>query len=97
MVPADPGYATVLITPGRVYKGNVLNDGIRIRAKAGVLASEGSQDDLHFASDQAPYLLFLQQQFDGSYHTNKCLGSRLLGSGLTPAEQLVLETPPLSQ
>ncbi|MEK7639706.1 MAG: hypothetical protein AAB424_00985 [Patescibacteria group bacterium] len=87
VVPADPGYATVLITPERVYKGEVLKAGVRIRAKADSLVGGSVLDDLHFASNQPPYLLFLQQDTDGLYRTSKCIGSRSLGSGLTVDER----------
>lgn len=90
VVPADPGFATVLITPLRVYKGNVSAQGIRIRALADAPITGVASDDLHFASGQTPYLLFLQQQPDGVYRTSKCVGSRLLGGELTVEEQEAL-------
>jgi hypothetical protein len=92
VVPDGLTYAYVLITPQRVYKGVLPPQGIRIRALATTEGSGITLDDLHFTSQQPPYLLFLQQQTDGTYRTSKCVGSRLLGGGLTPAEQLVLET-----
>ncbi|MEK7570189.1 MAG: hypothetical protein AAB515_01975 [Patescibacteria group bacterium] len=92
VVPAEPGYANVLITPQHFYKGTLPALGVRIRALATTEGENIPADDLHFASSKPPYLLFLQQQVDGTYRTSKCVGSRLLGSGLTAAEQLVLET-----
>lgn len=86
VVPAEPGYASVLITPQKVLKGKVPSQGVRILAIADAGAAGSRSDDLHFTSNQPPYLLFLQQQPDGVYRTSKCVGSRLLGGGLTVEE-----------
>lgn len=90
VVPADPGYVTVLITSKNVYKGQVPTRGVRILALADAGTTGVVSDDLHFSSNQPPYLLFLQQQTDGVYRTSKCVGSRILGDGLTAAEQEML-------
>ncbi|MEK7631961.1 MAG: hypothetical protein AAB445_03805 [Patescibacteria group bacterium] len=90
VVPAEPGYATVLITPQHFYKGTLPALGVRIRALATTEGENIPADDLHFASNQPPYLLFLEQDADGVYRTSKCMGSRLLGSGLTAEEQALL-------
>lgn len=85
--------ASVHITPASVFKGRLPDRGVTIAARAtGQGAAVGTATgDLHFQSDQPPYLLFLRQRSDGRYNTSRCDGSRLLGSGLTGREQKVLE------
>jgi len=92
VVPAGGEYAHVLITPSRVYKGKTPPAGVRILALADTGTAAGQlPNDLHFASGQSPYLLFLRQGADGIYRTSRCDGSRLLGIGLTDAEAAALE------
>lgn len=91
VVPAEAGLATVLITPHQVYKGDVPALGVRIRALATTEGANVNTDDLHFASQQPSYLLFLQEDTDGLYRTSRCIGSRSLGSGLTATERALLE------
>ncbi len=88
VVPEGATYANVLITPQDFYKGTLPPRGVRIRALPTVEGAKNNVNDLHFASNQPPYLLFLQQDADGVYRTSRCLGSRLLGNGLTPLEQV---------
>lgn len=91
VLPGEP-YVSVMVIPGKIYKGQA--DGlVKIwahEANASNTAGHGNQE-IHFASDQEPYLLFLRQG-DGGYLTSRCDGSRLLGSGLTDDERRVLES-----
>lgn len=91
VVPDGTENAKVLITPLRLYKGDVPAAGVAITAKAESGGTESNvTGELHFASGQPPYLLYLTQQANGLYTTSRCMGSRLLGEGLTNEEQQVL-------
>lgn len=88
------GTADVLITPQTFYKGRAPERGITIAARpltGGQGGTDGS-NDLHFTSEDPPYLLFLTQRSDGRFQTSRCNGSRRLDQGLTAAEQTVLES-----
>jgi hypothetical protein len=88
VVPDGVENAKVLITPSRLYKGKVPAIGIAIAAKAGANKVESDvAGELHFASGQPPYLLFLKTGENGVYTTSRCMGSRLLGEGLTSEER----------
>jgi hypothetical protein len=91
VLPSGAESAKVLISPTSLYKGNIPAGGIEITAKqdTAVLGSE-TFGELHFVSGQPPYLLFLQQRADGLFNTSRCMGSRSLGTGLTPEEKIVL-------
>lgn len=88
-----PTGGDVLITVDRALKGNAPLVGVTIAAldvaqpkeRPGQLAGE-----LHFASEQPPYLLFLRARSDGRYNTSRCDGSRFLGRGLTTEENQAL-------
>lgn len=101
MVVPGEVYAEVYLRPGIIYKGEALRP-LRILAKPtdqpSVSATQGFsqvrlegqvQNELSFASESQPYLLFLQRTPDG-YTTSRCEGSRLLGSGLTEAERAIV-------
>ncbi|MFC1662978.1 hypothetical protein ACFL04_02290 [Patescibacteria group bacterium] len=93
VIPGQTG-ADVLITPTLLYKGAIPDNGIIIAASP----AEGSEeqlmlevkDDLHFASGQPPYLLFLRARQDDLFNTSKCYGSRALGEGLNEEEEILL-------
>lgn len=90
---SGPTGADVLVTPDRVFKGQVPKEGITIAAKdakAGVSLSEGGE--LHFRSTDPVYLLFLRQRPDGRFLTSRCDGSRFLGNGLSEEEEPLLKT-----
>jgi len=91
MVVPEAGHALVIIDPLRVYRGQIIGADIRILA-ADVANLESSPDSnqLNFASGQSPYLLFLKASPNGQYTNSHCFGSRLLGQGLTTAEQQLL-------
>lgn len=95
----DDTDALVYIKPLTVYKGSPpIPLIIRANADEGVPAGgsgqrqilvlpDGSrQNELHFASGQPPYLLFLRKS-DNKFLTSRCDGSRVLGSGLSTQEQ----------
>lgn len=87
----DNDEAGVLITPQRVYRGSLPPNGIVVAARsADRTTSNAVTGDLHFTSDDPPYLLFLKQRSDDRFATSACFGARLLGDGLTPEEQTVL-------
>lgn len=91
VLPGDP-YAQVMVHPDKTYKGSPSN-AVKIFAQPSNLNATSNDvinGDLHFASTQPPYLLFLQKSGDG-YTTSKCDGSRSLGSGLTADEKAALE------
>lgn len=84
--------ADVWIKPRERFKGTPPSTGLRIMANP-VEDAQGTVEgmgDLHFTSDDPPYLLFLKQRADGRFSTSACYGSRLLGDGLTPEEKTVL-------
>lgn len=92
VIPGPTG-ADVLINVDQVYKGTVPERGITIAAlDAEKMNEERSIDgtDLHFASGQPPYLLYLHEREDDRYHTSRCDGSRFLGEGLSSEEQQFL-------
>jgi len=88
----NDGSADVLITPQNFYKGSEPERGITIAARpatGGEIGGSGNSD-LHFSSDDPPYLFFLTERSDGRFQTSRCDGSRLLGQGLTTGEQAAL-------
>ncbi len=92
VIPSGPG-AEVIISPLRLYRGTLPVRGIQIVArpmKPPARLARSGQPELTFASDQPPYLLFLQSRADGKFDTSACAGSRTLGSGLTPEEVQLL-------
>ena len=93
VVPGEE-YAQILFTPDRVYKGTIPDQGIRIASVAvdGNVKRPRGDDapDLHFTSEDPPYLLFLRKREDGAFLTSRCYGSRILGSGLTDDERSAL-------
>ncbi|GEM_PF-2345822 len=102
VLPDEPD-ALVYMKPLTVYKG-LPPMPLIIRANAGenvpagesgrrqiiVLPDGSRQNELHFASEQPPYLLFLRKS-DNKFLTSRCDGSRVLGSGLNEGEQSVLK------
>lgn len=101
MVVPGEEYAEVYLRPGIIYKGEALRP-LRILAKptntSSASATQGFsqvrldgrvENELSFASETQPYILFLQRTSDG-YTTSRCEGSRFLGNGLTDAERVVL-------
>lgn len=96
VVPEETTGATVLITPLRVYHGVLPERGVDIASRVGTPStSDGSPKDnsmgeLHFASGQPPYLLYLREGDDGRYRTSACDGSRSIPGGLTAQEQALL-------
>lgn len=89
-VVANGKLAEVLLSPLHIYKGQVTSATLRVVANPSTAGAGLYNSDIHFASDQPPYLLFLRQQSDGRYFTSKCDGSRLLGEGLTEMEKTAL-------
>lgn len=81
--------ADVWIEPVVWYKGKSTVNYLHIQATI-ASGSSATSGDLHFASDQPNYLLFLRAIGNGRYRTSKCYGSRLLGDGLTTAEAQAL-------
>ncbi|MBI2984428.1 MAG: hypothetical protein HYY50_02290 [Candidatus Kerfeldbacteria bacterium] len=82
--------AEIVIEPGRVFHGQLPEGAVRVVAKPVtkmVMSPDGSEPELHFTSDQPPYLLVLRRRTDGLYETRSCWGSRLLGPGLRPEEE----------
>lgn len=77
--------ADVWIEPLTWYKGQTADRFLRIQAQPTKIR-KGTTGDLHFASGQPPYLLFLRKTSGVQYRTSRCYGSRLLGAGLTAAE-----------
>jgi hypothetical protein len=103
VLPDEPN-ALVYIKPLTVYKGTPPAQ-IIIRATAATATAGGTggnaivilpngtkESELHFASGQPPYLLFLRGS-DNKFITSRCDGSRLLGGGLTAEESAVLVNP----
>lgn len=84
--------AKVIMTPLTVYRGNLdaPTATIEARADSGEDEVPVNGHELHFASGQSAYLLFLHRTEDGVYRTSECQGSRFLGAGLTDAEQSLL-------
>lgn len=101
MVVPGERFAEVYIEPSRIFKGELVRPWRIFAHDESVRSDSGQQvfsqvrmngqveNELSFASDQPPYLLFLQQT-DGGYMTSRCDGSRLLGDGLTEAEKVAL-------
>jgi hypothetical protein len=93
VIPADE-MADVLIEPIHLYQGSRPDQGIIIAAQPlvenGNNARTAQINELHFASGQSPYLLYLIERSDGRYNTSRCDGSRLFGAGLSDEEQLIL-------
>ena len=81
----DGDKADVWITPTTWYKGKVSTQYLRLIAA--IATNTGKKVGLNFASGPTQYLLFLHHVPDGRYQTSVCAGSRLLGAGLTEAEQ----------
>lgn len=101
MVVPGKKYAEVYLDPLITYKGQLVRP-MRILAKSltgyphtskqtfSQVRLDGKiENELSFASDQKPYLLFLHASTDG-YLTSRCDGSRPIGEGLTPEEQRLL-------
>lgn len=97
--------ALVYIKPQTIYKGDILTpfiiraqtiDGVATGGSAKqqiVVLPDGTKDsELHFASEQPPYLLYLRKS-GNKFLTSRCDGSRFLGTGLTAEEQASLTTP----
>lgn len=84
--------AKVIMTPLTVYRGNLDAPTATIEARADSEGKEilANSHELHFASGQSSYLLFLHRMEDRTYRTTECQGSRFLGAGLTDAEQSLL-------
>ncbi|MBI3956956.1 MAG: hypothetical protein HY340_03105 [Candidatus Kerfeldbacteria bacterium] len=79
VVPGPTG-ADVLITVERTLKGTPPNTGVTIAAKDARPTQEtgARRNELHFASGQGDYLLFLRTRRDGRFATSVCDGSRVL-------------------
>ncbi len=92
VLPAATG-ADVIIAPDRLYRGRLTTPSPRIAALAdqtGADTKKYTEGELHFASGQGRYLLFLHARSDGRYDTRACFGSRLLTKGLSPEETSAL-------
>jgi hypothetical protein len=92
LVLADgPENAKVLFTADKIYKGQMPEGGIEIFAKQSTAIKNPSTNcELHFASNNQEYLLYLKKGEDGLFTTSKCFGSRLLGNGLSSEEFSIL-------
>jgi hypothetical protein len=92
LVLADgPQNAKVLFSADRVYKGEIPKFGITIAAKQDTaITNASSNGELHFATDNQEYLLFLKSSSGGLYTTSRCFGSREFGNGLSAEETQVL-------
>lgn len=96
VIPEETTGATVLITPSRVFRGVLPVRGVDIASRVGTPSTSGGRpvdgrvDELHFASGQPPYLLYLRESDDGRYRTSACDGSRSMPEGLTAQEQAIL-------
>ncbi len=73
--------ANVTLTIENVYAGTVSEPTITIPAT--IAGAEQQSSDLHFASGQPPYLLFLRKTAGGEWRTSRCYGSRMLKGKLT--------------
>jgi hypothetical protein len=89
VLPGEP-YGRVMIRPIHVYKGQPGAPTFILARPKTDLTVSSNPGDLHFQSDQPPYLLFLRQ-ISGGFLTSRCDGSRFLGDGLTSDEKTVLE------
>lgn len=92
VLPLEGSLTRVLVEADRVYKGAVPEKGIEVVA-IGIKPEERISvpgGDLHFTSNDPPYLLFLRQREDGRYLTSRCDGSRVLGSGFNTEEGALL-------
>lgn len=83
--------AEVVLTIENVYAGTISEPTITVYARIADEKEEGRGSDLHFASGQPPYLLFLRKAADGEWQTSRCYGSRMLKGELTEEERGVLE------
>lgn len=89
-VTENKNLANVVFTVEKVYAGTVSAPTVAVPAKIGN-EGQGSTNDLHFASGQPPYLLFLRKTANGEWRTSRCYGSRMLKGELTDEERSVLE------
>lgn len=85
LVTLDEGGSEAYLDPLTIYKGTDLVVDSLI-----VTVPDNAADRVDFVEGDAPYLLLLQSQDDGTFSTDVCSGTRLLGAGLTDAEKTVL-------
>ncbi len=87
LVTLDAGGREAYLDPVTIYKGvDAVSDSLIVSLP------DNAVDSVNFVEGDAPFLLFLRTQDDGTFVTDACAGSRALDSGLTDAEKAALGT-----